>query len=142
FMTNWIVGHTDRFRAAVTQRSISNWTSFYGTTDIGWYFAEDQLATTPWRGHDEYWARSPLRYAPSIKTPLLIIHSSEDYRCWLDQALQLYTAIKIHGGKARLAVFPGENHDLSRKGKPKHRVKRLELILQWFEEHLKPGDTL
>ncbi len=137
FMTNWIIGHTNRFKAAVTQRSISNWTSFYGTTDIGWYFAEDQLATTPWRSHEEYWFRSPLRYVDGVETPLLIIHSLEDYRCWLDQALQLYTALKIRGKKVRLALFPGENHDLSRSGKPKHRVERLKLILEWFEEHLK-----
>jgi acylaminoacyl-peptidase len=139
FMTNWIIGHTDFFRAAVTMRSISNWVSMYGTTDIGWYFVEDQICCTPWRSPERCWEKSPLKYADRVKTPTLIIHSDEDYRCWLDQALQLYTALKLHGVKVRLAIFPGENHDLSRSGKPKHRVKRLELILQWLNENIAGG---
>jgi dipeptidyl aminopeptidase/acylaminoacyl peptidase len=136
FMTNWIIGHTDMFKAAVTMRSISNWISMYGTTDIGWYFVEDQLCCTPWKNAELCWEKSPLKHADKAKTPTLIIHSDEDYRCWLDQALQLYTALKLHGVKTRLAIFPGENHDLSRSGKPKHRVKRLELIVQWLDENI------
>jgi dipeptidyl aminopeptidase/acylaminoacyl peptidase len=136
FMTNWIIGHTDMFKAAVTMRSISNWISMYGTTDIGWYFVEDQICCTPWQKPELCWEKSPLKYADKAKTPTLIIHSDEDYRCWLDQALQLYTALKLHGVKTRLAIFPGENHDLSRSGKPKHRVKRLELIVQWLNENI------
>lgn len=142
FMTNWIIGHTDFFKAAVTMRSISNWISMYGTTDIGWFFVEDQLCCTPWRSPETCWEKSPLRYADRARTPTLIIHSSEDYRCWLDQALQLYTALKVHGVETKLAIFPGENHDLSRSGKPRHRVKRLQLILDWLDRHLageKPG---
>ena len=139
FMTNWIVGNTDRFKAAVTMRSCSNWISMYGTSDIGWYFVEDQLCCTPWRNPEKCWEKSPLRLADRVKTPILIIHSSEDYRCWLDQAIQWFTALKTHGAKARLAVFPGENHDLSRSGKPKHRVERLKLILSWLDEHLSSG---
>uniref|UniRef100_UPI00260980A3 S9 family peptidase n=2 Tax=Thermococcus sp. TaxID=35749 RepID=UPI00260980A3 len=126
FMTNWIVGHTNRFKAAVTQRSISNWVSFFGTTDIGYFFAPDQVGGDPWNNTDTYWEKSPLKYAPNVETPLLIIHSTEDYRCWLPEALQFYTALKYLGKTVELAIFPGENHDLSRSGKPKHRVKRLE----------------
>ncbi|ADT84722.1 S9 family peptidase [Thermococcus barophilus] len=137
FMTNWIVGHTNRFKAAVTQRSISNWMSFFGTTDIGYYFAPDQIGEDPWSNFEGYWEKSPLKYAPNVETPLLIIHSMEDYRCWLPEALQLFTALKYFGKTVELAVFPGENHDLSRSGKPKHRVKRLELIVGWFERWLK-----
>ncbi|NJE10661.1 S9 family peptidase [Thermococcus sp. MAR1] len=136
FMTNWIVGHTKRFKAAVTQRSISNWVSFFGTTDIGYFFAPDQIGGDPWSG-DAYWEKSPLKYAPNVETPLLIIHSMEDYRCWLPEALQFYTALKYLGKTVELAIFPGENHDLSRGGKPKHRVKRLELIAEWMERWLK-----
>ncbi|ALL00232.1 putative peptidase [Pyrodictium delaneyi] len=138
FMTNWVIGHTSFFRAAVTMRGISNWISMYGTTDIGWYFVEDQLCCTPWRRSDLCWEKSPLRYADRIETPTLIIHSNEDYRCWLDQALQLYTALKLRGVETKLAIFPGENHDLSRSGKPRHRVKRLQLILDWLNKHI-PG---
>ncbi|WP_297466589.1 S9 family peptidase [Thermococcus sp.] len=137
FMTNWIVGHTNRFKAAVTQRSISNWVSFFGTTDIGYFFAPDQIGGDPWNNTDTYWEKSPLKYAPNVETPLLIIHSTEDYRCWLPEALQFYTALKYLGKTVELAIFPGENHDLSRSGKPKHRVKRLELIAGWMERWLK-----
>ncbi len=139
FMTNWIIGNTDRFRVAVTMRSCSNWVSMYGTSDIGWYFVEDQLCCTPWRSPERCWEKSPLRLADRVKTPVLIIHSSEDYRCWLDQALQWFTALRVHGVEARLAVFPGESHDLSRSGKPRHRVERLKLILDWLERHLPPA---
>lgn len=93
-MTNWIVGHTNRFKAAVTQRSISNWTSFFGTTDIGYFFAPDQIGDDPWNNTEGYWEKSPLKYAPNVETPLLIIHSMEDYRCWLPEALQFFTALK------------------------------------------------
>ena len=137
FMTNWIVGHTKRFKAAVTQRSISNWVSFFGTTDIGYYFAPDQIGKDPWSNLDGYWEKSPLKYAPNVETPLLIIHSIEDYRCWLPEALQFYTALKYLGKRVELALFPSENHDLSRSGKPKHRVKRLELIAGWMERWLR-----
>ncbi|NJD99889.1 S9 family peptidase [Thermococcus sp. LS1] len=137
FMTNWIVGHTNRFKAAVTQRSISNWMSFFGTTDIGYFFAPDQIGGDPWNNLDGYWEKSPLKYAPNVETPLLIIHSMEDYRCWLPEALQFFTALRYLGKTVELAIFPGENHDLSRGGKPKHRVRRLELIAGWMERWLK-----
>ena len=142
FMTNWIIGHTDKFKAAVTDRSISNWISDYGTTDIGFYFNEDQIAGEFGRAFwddkwfNKYWESSPLRYVSNIKTPLLIIHSLEDYRCWLDQALQLFTVLKIRNIPSKLVLFPKENHDLSRKGKPKHRAERLRNIVEWFKKYL------
>ncbi len=138
FMTNWIIGHTNRFKAAVTQRSISNWTSKYGTTDIGFYYNKEQIGRglPPWRSHEEYWFRSPLRYVDGVETPLLIIHSLEDYRCWLDQALQLYTALKEKGVEVKMLLFPEENHNLSRSGKPRRRVARIKAIKEWFDKHL------
>lgn len=143
FMTNWIITHTDRFKAAVTQRSISNWISFYGTTDIGFYFAEDQiigiLGKRLWENNsfEKLWDSSPLKYIGNAKTPTLILHSDEDYRCWLDQAIQLFTALKLKGVPTKLVIFPGENHDLSRSGKPKHRIERLREIVEWFSKYLK-----
>ena len=137
FMTNWIITQTSRFKAAVTQRSICNWVSFYGTTDIGYYFGPDQISGTPWDNLEQYWEKSPIKYVANIETPLLIIHSIEDYRCWLDQAFQLFTALKVLGKKVEMVLFPKENHDLSRRGRPKHRVERLKHILRWFNEHLK-----
>lgn len=137
FMTNWIIGHTDRFKAAASQRSISNWISKFCTTDIGFYFVDDQNGGTPWNNIDKLWYHSPLKYADKVKTPTLFIHSEEDYRCWLAEGLQMFTALKYHGIKTRLCMFRGENHELSRSGKPKHRIRRLTEITNWFEEHLK-----
>ena len=137
FMTNWIIGHTNRFKAAASQRSISNWVSMGFTTDIGYYFASDQMAATPWSDHEKLWEHSPLKYADRVQTPTLFIHSDEDYRCWLPEALQMFSALKFHGVEARLCMFRGENHELSRSGKPKHRIRRLEEITNWFNHYLK-----
>lgn len=137
FMTNWIIGHTDRFKCAASQRSISNWISKFGTTDIGYYFNADQISSTPWDNVEKMWFHSPLKYANQAVTPTLFIHSEEDYRCWLAEGLQMFTALKYHGVDARLCMFRGENHELSRSGKPRHRVRRLEEITNWFEQHLK-----
>jgi len=144
FMVNWIITHTDRFKAAVSERSISNWLHFFGTSDIGVYFANDHVAGSldadPWHNASKFYEKSPIAYAENVKTPVLIIHSLEDYRCYVGEALQLYSALIYKGKKARLALFPGENHELSRSGKPKHRVQRLKLITSWFQENLRrPG---
>lgn len=136
FMTNWIVGQTDRFKAAATQRSISNWISFYGTSDIGSYFGPDQTDAHPLLDHDKAWEQSPLKHAMNIKTPLLFIHSDQDYRCPIEQAMQLYTVVKMNGVDTRFAWFNGENHDLSRSGKPQARLKRLEEITDWMNKYL------
>jgi acylaminoacyl-peptidase len=137
FMTNWIIGHTDRFKCAVSQRSISNWISKFGTTDIGYYFNTDQNLSSPWDNVEKMWFHSPLKYANQAVTPTLFIHAEEDYRCWLAEGLQMFTALKYHGVDARLCMFRGENHDLSRSGKPRHRVRRLEEITNWFEKYLR-----
>ncbi|MGJ0847496.1 S9 family peptidase [Tissierella praeacuta] len=138
FMTNWIIGHTKRFRAAASQRSISNWISKFGTTDIGYYFVDDQQAATPWSDVEKLWFHSPMKYADKVVTPTLFIHSEEDYRCWLPEGIQMFTSLKYHGVDSRLIMFRGENHELSRSGKPKHRIKRLEEITNWFNKYLKP----
>lgn len=137
FMTNWIIGHTDRFKAAASQRSIANWVSMGCTTDIGYYFSDDQIGTTPWEDADKLWEASPLKYADKVKTPTLFIHSEQDYRCWLVEGLQMFTALKYHGVESRLCMFRGENHDLSRSGKPQQRIRRLREISDWFERYLK-----
>ncbi len=135
FMTNWIVGHTDRFKAAATQRSISNWLSFHGTSDIGFYFSKDQTAGHPNTNTDTLWEQSPMKYALNVKTPLLFIHSDEDYRCPIEQAMQFYTIIKEKGVDTKFIWFKGETHELSRSGKPQARIKRLKEITDWFEVH-------
>lgn len=136
FMTNWIVSHTDRFKAAVTQRSISNWISFYGTSDIGLYFGSDQTSANPYDNIELMWEQSPLKHALKIKTPLLFIHSDEDYRCPIEQAMQLFSVLRNKGIKTKFVWFKGENHDLSRSGRPQSRLKRLDEILNWFNQNL------
>lgn len=136
FMTNWIIGHTQRFNAAATQRSISNWVTEYGVTDIGYYFVKDQIGVTPWENIEKLWNDSPLKYADQIKTPTLILHSEEDYRCWLPEGLQLFTALKVNQVPSKMVMFHGENHELSRSGKPKNRIKRLKEITEWMKNHL------
>ncbi|MBP3816337.1 MAG: S9 family peptidase [Firmicutes bacterium] len=135
FMTNWIIGHTNRFRACASQRSISNWFSFYGVSDIGVRFATDQNASDPWSNPKKLWEHSPIKYADKVKTPTLFIHSFEDYRCPIDQGYQMFTSLVAHGVEARLVCFRGENHELSRSGKPAHRLKRLNEITGWFDSH-------
>ena len=137
FMTNWIIGHTDRFCACASQRSISNWLSFFGISDIGYYFVGDQNKADFYTDHEKLWDHSPLKYAKNVKTPTLFIHSDEDYRCPLDQGLQMYAALVDRGVPARLVLFHGENHELSRSGKPKHRIRRLTEITNWFEKYAK-----
>ena len=135
FMTNWIIGHTDRFCACASQRSISNWLSFCGVSDIGSYFAPDQTAGDLYDDPATLWAQSPLKYAKNVKTPTLFIHSDEDYRCPLEQGLQMYSALVDRGVPARLCLFHGENHELSRSGKPLHRLRRLKEITDWFDTY-------
>jgi dipeptidyl aminopeptidase/acylaminoacyl peptidase len=135
FMTNWIVGHTNRFKAAVTQRSISNWISFYGVSDIGYYFSEWQILADL-NDIETLWKHSPLAYAKDIETPLLIIHSEKDYRCPIEQGEQLFISLKRQQKTAKFIRFPESNHELSRSGKPELRIKRLDYIKDWFLEYV------
>ena len=136
FMTNWVIGHTTRFRAAVTDRSIANWWTFWATSDIGPYFTRDQIGMDPWDDEETILAKSPIRYIPKVTTPLLIVHSFDDLRCWHVEALQMYAALKHYGREVEMVLLPRENHDLSRGGKPKHRIARLKAYLRWFDAHL------
>ena len=136
FMTNWVIGHTDRFKCASSQRSISNWLSFGNTSDIGERFALDQTAGNAWQDMERAWSQSPLKYADKVTTPTLFIHSDEDYRCPLPEGMQMFYALKSHGVPARMCIFKGENHELSRSGRPRNRVRRLREITEWMEKYL------
>ena len=136
FMTNWVVGHTDRFAAAVTQRSIVNQISFFGTSDIGPECTGGETRTDPWRDLQSSWAQSPVAYIDNINTPLLIIHSDEDHRCALEQAEQMFAALRWRGKPVELVIFEGENHGLSRGGRPGNRIERHHRILDWFKRYL------
>lgn len=134
FMTNWIVGHTDRFKAGVTQRCISNWLSFYGTSDVGAFFVEFQLKKEVKQAQD-LWKMSPLAYATNIKTPLLVIHGEEDLRCPQEQGEQMYTAMKKQGVDTKMVLYPKSSHGLSRAGLPHLRLDRMEEIKSWFKKY-------
>ena len=117
-MTNWIIGHTDRFQAACSQRSIANWTGMEGTADIGYYFAKGQTGASHREDRDLQWQQSPLRYADHVTTPTLFLHGEEDYRCWKLEAIQMFTALQLREFPPGCRLFPGENHELSRSGRP------------------------
>jgi dipeptidyl aminopeptidase/acylaminoacyl peptidase len=136
FMTNWIIGHTDRFRAAATQRSISNNVSAFGVSDIGWHFWEYEMGdASPWSDPQKLVERSPLTYVPNVKTPLLILHAERDLRCPIEQAEQFFTALRLHGVETQFVRFPDDNHDLTRGGKPRNRVEHARRIADWFDAH-------
>ncbi|MBE1554998.1 S9 family peptidase [Sporosarcina limicola] len=135
FMTNWIVGHSNRFKAAVTQRSISNWISFFGVSDIGYYFSDWQIGADM-TDVDKLWEHSPLKYAKNVETPLLILHSEKDFRCPIEQAEQLYITLKSMGKETEFVRFPDADHNLSRTGTPNLRVARLDEITGWFAKYL------
>ncbi|HKV43898.1 MAG TPA: S9 family peptidase [bacterium] len=141
FMTNWVVGHTQRFKAAVTMRSISNAYSQWGTSDLAYQKGFWEYPGDPWESPGFYLERSPITYVRQMRTPLLILHSENDLRCPIEQGEQLFIALKKQGTPTLFVRFPGESHDLSRNGQPKHRVERLRHILAWFGTHLaaRPG---
>lgn len=139
FMTNWLTGHTTRFRAAITDRSICNLISFAGTSDIGLRFWDDELGLDFTRPDDalRLWEMSPLKYVQQVETPTLIIHSVLDHRCPIEQAEQWYAALHKLGVPVRFVRFPGEDHELSRSGRPDRRLTRLNEYFGWLEQWLK-----
>ena len=136
YLTNWLVGHTDRFKAAVTQRCVSNFYSFYGTSDIGWTFGEHESGGTPWADAEKLLRYSPISYVDSIHTPLLIIHNEQDLRCPIEQGEQMFTFLKRLGRETEFVRIPGESHDLSRTGTPSRRLARLHHLVGWFDRYL------
>jgi len=131
FTTNWLLGHTDRFKVAVTDRSISNLISMYGTDDIT-LSTFDPEHGMPWENVKRFWELSPLKYVANVTAPCLIIHSENDFRCPMEQAEQWYFALKRLGRDTKFVRFPNESHGLGRNGQPKHRVERLDHTLDWF----------
>jgi dipeptidyl aminopeptidase/acylaminoacyl peptidase len=136
FLTSWAVGHTDRFKAACSERAVNNTYTLFGTSDIGHSFSEAQSGYLPWENMAWYIEHSPLTYAKDIVTPLLIIHSEDDLRCPIEQAEQLYVALKKQRKEVMFVRFPDEDHELSRSGKPRHRLERFRFILEWFGKYL------
>ncbi len=133
FMTGWLAAHhPERFTAAWSERAVNSWESLYGTSDIGWYFVEIYLGTDT----DTLRAHSPLTHADKITMPFMVVHSEQDWRCPLEQAERMYVALHSNGTPTQFLLFPGEGHELSRSGQPRHRVQRLRAVLDWWAKWL------
>ncbi|WP_275293754.1 S9 family peptidase [Amycolatopsis sp. La24] len=133
FMTSWVAAkHPDRFRAAWSERAVNAWDSFAGSSDIGYYFTEGYVGADP----DEQRRRSPLSYAADVRIPFAVVHSEQDWRCPLEQAQRQFVALRQAGVETEFLLFPGEGHELTRSGKPRHRVQRFEAVLAWWARHL------
>ena len=137
FLTSWIVSHTDRFACAVSLRPVSSWVTLEYLSDIGRHFVLREMGTNTAENAAELWRRSPLKYAPNVKTPTLFIHSDHDFRCWMAEGLSFYSALQLNGVETRMCLFKGESHELSRSGRPKSRIRRMQEILNWMDSHLK-----
>lgn len=138
YMTNWIITHTNRFAAAVSQRSISDWVTFEYTAIRGWWLSIHKFGTRAGLNPKPLWEASPLRYTECCKTPTLFIQSDNDHVTPLGQALAMFGALKAAGCQSKMCIFHGEDHELSRAGKPENRVRRMEEILAWFDHYLEP----
>ena len=134
FMTSWLASHHgERFRAAWSERAVNAWDSMLGSSDIGWSFVDEYVGPDLETQLD----RSPLTYADRIRIPFAIAHSEQDWRCPIEQAQRLFVALKRAGAEVEMLIFPGEGHELSRSGKPRHRVQRFAAILDWWSRHLR-----
>ncbi len=137
FMTGWLAAHHgQRFRAAWSERAVNAWDSFTGSSDIGWWFADEYVGADPERQR----AASPLTHADRITLPFAVVHSEQDLRCPIEQAQRMFVALRRNGTEAELLVFPGEGHELTRSGRPRHRVQRFEAVLDWWHRHLPVGE--
>lgn len=137
FMASWIAARHPEFKAVVVDRTLFNRHAFGGTSDIGMLLDHIEFAgKNPWESPHDYLKWSPISYVDGIQAPTMVVHSAADFRCPIDQGEQLYAALKVLGVTTELVRFPDETHELSRSGKPWHRVFRLERYLEWFERHL------
>jgi dipeptidyl aminopeptidase/acylaminoacyl peptidase len=143
YLTTLLIGRTTRFAAAVSERAFTDPVSFVGSSDIGWFFPDLYLGTDP----ERLTAQSALASAGAITTPTLVIHSEEDWRCPVEQGARLYVELKRRGVPSELLLFPGEGHEMSRSGRPRHRLARFEHILRWWArwlptpQNLEPGSA-
>lgn len=132
YLTAWITANDHRFAAAIVERGFLDPESFVGTSDIGWFFSEEYTGSDA----DAVRAQSPMARVADVRTPTLVVHSEEDWRCPPEQAQRYWSALKRQGVETALLLFPGENHELTRSGQPRHRVERFEHVLRWWANHL------
>ncbi|MGH9247673.1 MAG: S9 family peptidase [Acidimicrobiales bacterium] len=137
YMTTWLLGHTDRFKAGCSERAANDLLGLERASDIATAFF-CYSGRRAFENPEVLIDHSPITYAPNIHTPLLIIHSEGDLRCPIDQAASLFSTLRVLGREVQWLLFPEESHELSRSGAPQHRMQRAEAILEWFDRWLKP----
>ncbi|MFC7228366.1 S9 family peptidase [Salinirubellus salinus] len=140
FITGWLVGHTDRYRAAVAQRGVYDLSSFYGSTDA-FSLVEGDFDTTPWESPAFLWEQSPVAHVADIDTPTLVMHAEEDYRVPVNNGEMFYLFLRKQGVDTRLVRYPREGHELSRSGEPAHVVDRIERIRRWMDGYSEYTDV-
>lgn len=136
YMTVWIIGHTTRYKAAVTQRCVSNLISMWGSSDFNWAFQQELNNKPPFEDLQKFWNHSPIKYIGNARTPTLVIHNEMDLRCPIEQGEQVFVALKKLGVETEMVRFPDEFHGLSRNGRTDRRIVRLNQIAGWFKRHL------
>jgi len=141
YMTNYIIAHTDRFKAAVSERGISNLMTAFTSSDIGYEYIYEYMGNhdTPWGNINKYIENSPIYQVNQVKTPTLFIHGEKDYRCHYTESLNMFNALNYHGVSTKFCLFTDESHSLVVKGRPQNKHKRYEELLEWFHLHLKRG---
>jgi dipeptidyl aminopeptidase/acylaminoacyl peptidase len=135
YMTSWIVGHTDRFACAISERAVNDMASEDGSADFAGFF-RGYVGADFWAAPEVYRRISPIAYAEQMTTPLLILHSEDDLRCPINQGEQLFTILRSLRREVEFVRFPGESHELTRSGSPTHRVQRFEIVLGWLDRYL------
>ncbi|WP_341999673.1 S9 family peptidase [Microbacterium sp. LWH7-1.2] len=135
YLTAWVIAHDHRFAGAIVERGFLEPLSFQGTSDIGSFFGDEYVGISV----EDIARQSPMAVVAQVTTPTLVMHSELDFRCPLEQATRYYSALKRQGTEAELLVFPGENHELTRSGQPRHRVERFDAVLDWWSRHLPVG---
>ncbi|HET8927174.1 MAG TPA: S9 family peptidase [Microbacterium sp.] len=135
YLTAWVIAHDQRFAGAIVERGFLDPTSFQGTSDIGSFFGDEYVGTDP----AAIAAQSPMAVMDRVRTATLVVHSELDFRCPLEQATRYYAALRRHGVDAEMLIFPGENHELTRGGQPRHRLERFAAILDWWHRRMPAG---
>lgn len=135
YLTAWIIAHDHRFAGAIVERGFLDPATFQGTSDIGSFFGDEYVGASA----EDIARQSPMAVVDQVTTPTLVVHSELDLRCPLEQATRYYTALKRRGTEAEMLVFPGEDHELTRSGRPRHRVERFDAILEWWSRRLPVG---
>lgn len=135
YLTAWLTTRTERFAAAIVERGFLDPISFVGSSDIGWFFGLEYLGE-PQTEHAQVAAQSPMARVDAVRTPTFVIHSEQDWRCPVEQGQRWFVELKRRGVATELLLFPGEGHELTRSGRPQHRVERFDHVLRWWRRWL------